>query len=44
MQDQVKDTVLTGDQNGLELNSKHVKETIEKCELGLWGPKKKLHL
>ena len=44
MQDQVKDTVLTGDQNGLELNSKHVKETIVKCELGLWGPKKKLHL
>lgn len=26
MQDQVKDTVLTGDQNGLELNSKYVKD------------------
>lgn len=36
--------VLTGDQNGLELNSKYVKETIVECELGIWGPKKKLHL
>ena len=26
MQDQVKDIVLTGDQNGLELNSKYVKK------------------
>ena len=26
MQDQVKDTVLTGDQNGLELNSRYVKD------------------
>ena len=40
MQDQVKDIVLTGDQNGLELNSKYVKETIVECELGIWGPKK----
>lgn len=44
MQDQVKDIVLTGDQNGLELNSKYVKETIVEYELGIWGPKKKLHL
>lgn len=44
MQDQVKDIVLTGDQNGLELNSKYVKETIVECELSIWGPKKKLHL
>lgn len=44
MQDQVKDIVLTGDQNGLDLNSKYVKETIMECELGIWGPKKKLHL
>ena len=36
MQDQVKDTVLIGDQNGLELNSKYVKETIVEWELGIW--------